>query len=226
MPLRLSDRRAASTRASTRASTSASPPGSTPAPVAALPATRERLLAAMTDALRTRGLHGIGLTELLEQAGAPKGVLYHHFPGGKQALAIAALRASAERSAAALERLADSGAKPVTALRSWMGAALKQLEASGFERGCPLASVALESTAADTELRQALAESFATLRERLAAVLAGGGIAPRRAATLATLVVAAYEGALMQARVAADRRPMADTAEALLALIESELEPA
>ena len=196
-----------------------------PAAAEPLPATRDRLLGAMTDALRTRGLHGIGLSELLAQAGAPKGVLYHHFPGGKQELAIAALRASVERSAASLERLAASGTPPVTALRGWMGSALKQLEASGFELGCPLAGVALESTAADTELRQVLAEAFATLRTRLAAVLAGGGIAPRRAATLATLSVAAYEGALMQARVAGDRKPMADTVEALLALIDSELDP-
>ena len=33
--------------------------------------------------------------ELLSAAGAPKGVLYHHFPGGKQALAVAAVEATA-----------------------------------------------------------------------------------------------------------------------------------
>ncbi|MFN5881268.1 MAG: TetR/AcrR family transcriptional regulator, partial [Burkholderiales bacterium] len=45
----------------------------------------------MGDALRTRGYHGVGLNELLAAAQAPKGVLYHHFPGGKAELAVCAI---------------------------------------------------------------------------------------------------------------------------------------
>jgi TetR/AcrR family transcriptional repressor of lmrAB and yxaGH operons len=97
----------------------------------------------MTDALRTRGLHGVGVAELLSHAQAPKGVLYHHFPGGKLELAVAALRANAGRSAAAIDRLAASGTPLVEGLRAWMHAALQQLEAGSFERGCPLAAAAL-----------------------------------------------------------------------------------
>ena len=37
--------------------------------------TRDRLIAAMLDALSTRGYHGIGLNELLANAGAPKAAL-------------------------------------------------------------------------------------------------------------------------------------------------------
>ena len=39
----------------------------------------------MLGALRRKGYHGVGLNELLADANAPKGVLYHHFPGGKEA---------------------------------------------------------------------------------------------------------------------------------------------
>jgi TetR/AcrR family transcriptional regulator, lmrAB and yxaGH operons repressor len=196
-------------------------PGSTAR--GALPGARERLLAAMTQALRTRGLHGIGLAELLAHAQAPKGVLYHHFPGGKVELAVAALRQNVAATAAALDRLAAAGTPPAQALRTWLGAALKQLESGGFERGCPLAAVALDASAADTELRQALAEAFALLRERLAATFVAGGARPERALPLATLTVAAYEGALIQARVAASRQPMAETTALLLELIDQEL---
>src|SRR3990167_3882874 len=49
--------------------------------------TRDKLITAMADALQRKGLHGVGLNELLAQAGAPKGSLYHHFPGGKSELA-------------------------------------------------------------------------------------------------------------------------------------------
>jgi TetR/AcrR family transcriptional regulator, lmrAB and yxaGH operons repressor len=81
------------------------------------------------------------------------------------------------------------------------------------------------ATAEDTALRAALAEGFATIRERLATLLAAAGLAPGKAGPLSALIVAAYEGALMQARVAGQARPMADAAQALIALLQNELPP-
>jgi TetR/AcrR family transcriptional repressor of lmrAB and yxaGH operons len=63
-------------------------------------------------------------------------------------------------------------------------------------------------------------------RTRLARLLATAGIAPAQAGGLAALVVAAYEGALMQARVAGSGAPMAEAAQALLALLQREIEHA
>ncbi len=188
------------------------------------PGTRERLVAAMREALSTRGYHGIGLNELLATAAAPKGVLYHHFPGGKSELAIAAIAAVAEELAGSLDTLMlRAGGDPAGALEAWMGAAQKLLERSGFERGCPLATVALETTPEDRALRSALASVFAAFRAHLASALAGAGIADSRARSLAALIVSAYEGALLQARVAGEVQPMRDTSQALLDLIRLSL---
>src|SRR5690606_4159709 len=114
-----------------------------PDPQAPTPGTRERLIAAMTDALRRRGLHGGGLTELLAQAGAPKGVLYHHFPGGKTELAIAAIDHVVDRMLHGLDALLTRIPDPVEALGHWMTGATARLRDTGFECGCPLATVAL-----------------------------------------------------------------------------------
>jgi TetR/AcrR family transcriptional repressor of lmrAB and yxaGH operons len=200
-----------------------------PAPAAApdtAPGTRERLVAAMLDALQRRGLHGIGLTELLHTAQAPKGVLYHHFPGGKTELAVAAIEAATAWMDASLGRLQQRHVDPVAALRAWLAGAQKQLARSGFESGCPLAAVALESRPEDTAIRAALASAFGQLRGRLAALLAGAGVAAPRAQGLATLIVAAYEGALIQSRVAGQPQSMNDTATALLEMVSREIEHA
>jgi TetR/AcrR family transcriptional repressor of lmrAB and yxaGH operons len=178
----------------------------------------------MARALQQRGYHGIGLAELLAEAGAPKGVLYHHFPGGKQALAVAAIEATAAHIAASLDRLIFARADPLTALQGWLALAQAQLDRSGFERGCPLATVALETTAVDTAVRAALAQAFDGIRARLALLLCAAGVAEARAGGLAALVVAAYEGALMQARVAGSAAPMAEAAEALLSLLRREVD--
>ena len=50
----------------------------------------------------------------------------------------------------------------------WINGAQKRLDASHYKRGCPLATIALETTADDVALRAALAKGFAALRDRIA----------------------------------------------------------
>ncbi len=52
--------------------------------------TKDRLIRSAANLFRTRGYHGVGLNDLLNDANAPKGSLYHHFPKGKSDLALAA----------------------------------------------------------------------------------------------------------------------------------------
>ena len=112
--------------------------------------------------------------------------------------------------------------EPLQALADWLGQAERLLRDSGFERGCPLATVALESTADDDMLRDALAQGFARLRLAVSGLLERLGIAPPRAQALATLVLSAYEGALLQARVAGDGATMTITTGLLLDLLQHE----
>jgi TetR/AcrR family transcriptional repressor of lmrAB and yxaGH operons len=186
------------------------------------PGTRERLVGAMIRTLQTRGLHGAGLNEILALAQAPKGVLYHHFPGGKNALAVAAIEATVAWSCDWLDKLIDAHDHPADALRDWIGRAVGGLGDSGFEIGCPMAAVALESTAADVELRAALANGFEAIRVRIAQALVRIGHDEARARGLAALMVAAYEGGLLQARVANDVAPMLQATETLLLLLKPE----
>lgn len=189
-----------------------------------LPGTRDRLVAAMSDLLQRRGFHGVGLSDVLAQARAPKGVLYHHFPGGKMELAVAAIQATVAYVTSTLDRLQIDYADPVQAIRAWLDHAQKQLEQSAFERGCPLATVALESTADDHILRQALARGFNEMRERLTRLLLQAGVASARAAQLSTLMVAAYEGALIQSRVAGSAQPVSDIAAMLVEWVRREIQ--
>jgi TetR/AcrR family transcriptional regulator, lmrAB and yxaGH operons repressor len=190
------------------------------------PTTRDRLISAMLGALRTRGYHGVGLNELLAAAGAPKGVLYHHFPGGKAELAVAAINAVVAHLCADLDKLLAGDADPVFAMGAWMASAQKALERSGFDKGCPLATVALESTSDDAAIRLALADGFEAIRARLAKVLQRAGMTAAAARACAALMVSAYEGALIQARVAGSVQPMRDTAQALIAMVQLSLQHA
>lgn len=188
-------------------------------PDAERPDTRQRLIAAMREALRRRGLHGIGLNELLAEAGAPKGVLYHHFPGGKTALAVAAIDDSVRRLCAQLDAMLASGQPLIVVLEGWLAGGERKLEQSGYAAGCPLATVALESTPQDPEIRAAVDAGFSAFRQRIAAALRAQGRSADASEALAALIVSAYEGGLMQARVAGNTESMVRIGQALRLLL-------
>lgn len=184
--------------------------------------TRERLIDAMATSLARKGFAGVGVAEVLEQAQTPKGVLYHHFSDGKTGLAIAAIGASIERITASLARKRTACEDPIEALELWLEGMRQRLEASGFEYGCPLAATALEAHAGQTELRAALAEGFRALQAEVALTIEAVGIAPPRAQELALFFVSAYEGALMQARVASDGTLLRRICTTLIGLLRAE----
>ena len=162
----------------------------------------------------------MGISELLSRAHAPKGVLYHHFPGGKAELAVAAIDTVVGHITATFESLFARQGDPVQALTLWMKDAQATLLGSGYDRGCPLATIALESTAEDTAIREAVARGFAAIRDTLKRALVASGLDAQRAARLASLIVAAYEGGLIQSRVAGSARPLQDTTAMLLDTLE------
>ena len=179
--------------------------------------TRDKLIDAMIDALQRKGLHGVGLNELLATAEAPKGSLYHHFPGGKTELAVAAIERVGQRAEQAFATLFAQQPDPLDALSTWLQSALGQLQNSAFERGCPLAAIALESTPDDQQIRAALANAFVAIRQALQQQLQRHGYPQPQG--LAALFVALYEGGLLQARVAGSSEPLKQAVTTLLHFI-------
>src|SRR4026208_2300569 len=45
--------------------------------------TRRRMIVTTSKLLERQGFHGTGLNQILEEANAPKGSMYFHFPAGK-----------------------------------------------------------------------------------------------------------------------------------------------
>jgi TetR/AcrR family transcriptional regulator, lmrAB and yxaGH operons repressor len=165
----------------------------------ALPS-RDRLLDAAVDLLQRQGYHGTGLNELLERSEAPRGSLYHYFPGGKEQIGAEAIGRAGDQVAAAIAHLLRAKPSVADAVEALAGLLAAGLEASAFERGCPVATTALEVTPRSEPIRAAVQASFdawlAPLRERLEAT----GFERAEAARRADLAIAALEGALILAR--------------------------
>jgi TetR/AcrR family transcriptional repressor of lmrAB and yxaGH operons len=94
------------------------------------------------------------------------------------------------------------------------------LEATEFELGCPIATVALETAAASAPLADACSAGFARWLAAIAAGLERDGHPAGDAEDLAVLVLSSLEGALVLARAARDTDPIHRVAARLRPLLE------
>jgi AcrR family transcriptional regulator len=180
---------------------------------------RDRLLDSAVDLLQRQGYYGTGLNELLERSEAPRGSLYHYFPGGKEQIGAEAIERAGGQVAAAVVHLLRAKPSVADAVEALAGLLAAGLEASGFERGCPVATTALEVATRSEPIRVAVQASFeswlAPLRERLEAT----GWPREEAARRADLIIAALEGALVLARARQDADVLRDAGRRLRPLL-------
>ena len=178
---------------------------------------RGKLVTATAELLRRQGYHATGLSEIVAESGAPRGSLYFYFPGGKDELACAALTVAGEewrrRIAAAVEDTAELGA----AIDAIVTLLADDLEASGYQHGCPAAAVALEATS--EPVRQTVAAHYAAWEAAIADRLVAFGISRPIGTQLATVALAAIEGALLLAKVSRNRAPLATVGAALRSMM-------
>jgi TetR/AcrR family transcriptional regulator, lmrAB and yxaGH operons repressor len=185
--------------------------------------TRTKLIHAMRHALATDGYHGSGLAQLLTKADVPKGVLYHHFPGGKRDLAIATIDYEVKSLLAAMAVTDSSEPQAIQKIDDWFESAYLRLESAQFQLGCPLVGSAHNIQTEDDALRQSLATAFESIRACICAQLTGAGMEQSNAQNWAQVLVSTFEGGLMLARTARSGKPLRASLDLLLPLLATEL---
>jgi len=182
---------------------------------------RQKMIETMARLLQSQGYRNTGLNQLLAESGAPKGSLYHYFPDGKEALAVAALEYSSRLVAERMTMLAASAATPRKALIAVVEAFIFDLEQSGFQKGCPVATVTLEEAAQSPAIQQACARAFGLWQGVLASYLQQQGIdhPERRAESL----LMTLEGALILSRAQRDSAPLRRLVQSVALMLPQEV---
>ncbi|MEH0416242.1 TetR/AcrR family transcriptional regulator [Streptomyces sp. B21-083] len=185
---------------------------------------RQRIVAGAADMISRRGLNATSIRETAKHARAPLGSTYHYFPEGKQQLVTEAVRYTGAWTANSLRRELEAG--PVAGLRAFLALWRKIVVDSDFRAGCPVLAVSVEEPPTDepTTALLAAADVFTEWENLLAGSLREHGVEARRAAQLATLIVAAVEGTVAMCRAKRSTQPLDDTAEQLQILIVSAIE--
>jgi TetR/AcrR family transcriptional regulator, transcriptional repressor for nem operon len=178
--------------------------------------THERILDTASRAIRRAGFQGVGVADIMKEAGLTHGGFYSHFASRDALLAEALVHAgqqSAERIAKGNARCEGEGASP---FRAMVEGYLSDRHLSGTENGCAVAALASEMPRQSPEVRAAAAQRVRSLMAMVERSLPEG-VAPGTAAAIASQMV----GALQLARALGDNAEgqalLADNRNALLA---------
>jgi AcrR family transcriptional regulator len=167
---------------------------------------RERLLNGARSLLAEKGYAGMELRDVAERGKAPRGSIYHHFPGGKRQLAVEAAGLEGTEIRLMIERSLE--AHGVRGTLAKFGEIFHRRVKDHPERiGCPVAAAAL-ARPEDPALAATATAAFQSWEEPIAAALVAEGVAAEDAKTFAGLVISTVEGALVRARAAGDPGPL------------------
>ena len=187
---------------------------------------RERILDASEELFRRQGLTGTGIKQILAQAEAPFGSLYHHFPGGKDQLAAESIKRAGAYYLQLVAEVLLAEPDLVTGVRQAFLAAGQTLVDTDYADACPIETIALEVASTNEPLRIATAEVFDSWLDGLTALLVHEGLAEPQARALAHVIISALEGAFILARTARTTEALEANADAMATLVAHALSDA
>ncbi len=167
-----------------------------------------RAIVTAAKLFQRQGYHATGVQQIIDESGTPKGSFYFHFPKGKEQLAVAAVEMGATAVNQAIEQaVARAKGNPASLVQGIGKALSRSLEQTEHREGCPVATVALETTPGSGPLTQACHQAFSQWMDTASKGLMDCGVSRGKASELATLCIAAYEGALLLQRTEQSPRP-------------------
>ncbi|MEU0568339.1 TetR/AcrR family transcriptional regulator [Nonomuraea sp. NPDC005983] len=182
-----------------------------------MPPTKDRIMDASAGLFRRQGYTGTGLKQIVAEAGAPFGSIYHFFPGGKEQLGAEVVRRSGALYGQLFAAVMDAAPDPVTGVRDFFAGAARTLVETGYADACPIATVALEVASTNEPLRQATAEVFTDWITTGTAFFARAGAPQREARELVVAMLAALEGAFVLSRALRSTEPLEIAGETIAA---------
>jgi TetR/AcrR family transcriptional repressor of lmrAB and yxaGH operons len=169
------------------------------------------MIEATIDLMRTYGLSGSGIKDVVRESAAPRGSVYHFFPQGKNQIVAESLAVHADRVSAFMEAaLCSKRAAPqkVTAL---FEAFARRVEEAMFQKSCAFGAVTLDLGPEDESLRLVIASAFESWRAGVARHFEALG--RQQAQSFAGMILTAIEGAYIRARAERTGRPFREAGE-------------
>lgn len=184
---------------------------------------RERIIDTTAGLFRRYGYTGTGLKQIVADANAPFGSVYHFFPGGKAQLGEEVVRRSGHMYMEIVMGVFDAAPDVVSGVADVFAGAADVLRQTDYVDACPIATVALEVASTNEVLRCATADVFETWIAAATDRLAAAGVAPQEARTMAIAIIELLEGGFVLSRAARSTEALDAAGTAAVALVRASL---
>jgi AcrR family transcriptional regulator len=168
---------------------------------------RDRIVRSAVELVRERGVHGVGLRQIVAHADGPRGSLQRYFPGGKRQLITEALNLAAaevlDDTESGLIEAADLAGAIDAIFAPWR----QVLVDSNFTLGCPVAATVVDASGDDQLLQEARA-LLAQMQDSVRDTLVRFGVPKSTADDDASVLLASLEGALILSRANQSTQPL------------------
>jgi TetR/AcrR family transcriptional repressor of nem operon len=158
--------------------------------------TRKKVVRAAAVAVRARGPEGVGVAEIMAEAGLTHGGFYAHFPN-KEALVVAAIEEAFGQSARRFSRMLD-GKTGAQSLDAFVDAYVAMEHRANPSGGCPIAALAGDLPRQAQPVREAYERGVRGVIRRLE------GWLPEDRRHLAPSLLAEMAGAVSLSRAISD----------------------
>lgn len=175
--------------------------------------TKQRIIEAAAQAMIAKSYNGVGLNEILNEAGVPKGSFYHFFKS-KENLGIAVIeKAAADKCHRLRGYFTDRTKSPISRLRGFYEWVRQDVEEGNIRTECVLCKLALEQAALSDPMRAAIRSSFDQFKALTAQVIreaqsAGEIDANLDADRLSDFLTVSFQGAMIRVEIDDDLRPI------------------
>ena len=181
--------------------------------------TRSRIIETGARLFWRQGYVATGMKQVVAEAKAPFGSVYHFVPGGKEELGAEVVRWSGGQYASIVVAAFEVAASEVAAseitgvgyagvLQRVFALAGDAVRDSGYADACPIATVALEMSGTSEPIREACADTFTDWTAQLADRFAAAGAPIDRCPDLATTFITLLEGSFVLVRAMRTVEPL------------------
>jgi TetR/AcrR family transcriptional repressor of lmrAB and yxaGH operons len=171
------------------------------------PGTRDRILEATAELYRRQGMSATGLKQISGAAKAPFGSIYHHFPGGKEAITAEVIRCEGVRYGAFVGAQLEH-TDPATGIPALFVSAGELMASQDYGEACSIETIALEVASTNEVLRHESATVFEGWLSGLAAWFAQLDVTEEQSRRMALITLTALEGAFVLCRTLRSVEPV------------------
>jgi len=159
------------------------------------------MIEAALSLFQKQGYQGTSWRDVVKEAGTPWGSAHHFFPGGKEQLATEALALFLRKFKERFEGICAEHHDAPGRITTWFEHMAVDMEVMGFQAGCGVAGVALDTVPMSASLSQLCSDTMDDWASYLAGKFTLEAVSPIKARGFAEMALTMMEGALVTSRI-------------------------